>query len=238
MNLEQALRLRATYVPPQQKGNYKIERVTVPKGTRLRLFPFERFPNPLPKARRSTQLNAGEGWKKKILMSDTEMELRTNWQGVRHCHGHVLVGGLGLGLCLKMLDAMDEVKSITCIELSQDICDLVAPHLNLKKLRLVKQCPHGIFVHDIFDFLKATTMRFDTAYADLNSDYNFDHYAQYVWHFREACRGVVKNARLNARHWIEDYLKWAAVQEYGSLKKAVQEFQKPYPATAALGGKA
>lgn len=221
MNLEQALKLRATYVPQQKKGNYEVKRVTIPKGTQLRLFPFERYPDPLPKARRSTQLISGEGWNKKIMMSDTVMELRTNWQGVRHCHGHVLVGGLGLGLCLKMLDAMEQVKSITCIERSQEVCNLVAPHLNLKKLRLVKQCPHGIFVEDIFNFLKGTSMRFDTAYADLNSDYNADHYAQYVWRFKEACRGVVKNARANARHWIEDYLKWAARHEYGSLANAV-----------------
>ena len=114
---------------------------------------------------------------------------------------------------------------------------MVAPHLHLTKLRLIKRCPHGVFVDDIFNFLKATSLRFDTAYADLNSDYNFDHYAQYVWRFQQACRGVVKNARVNARHWIENYLKWAARQEYGSLKKAVKEFQNPYPATTALGGK-
>lgn len=40
--------------------------------------------------------------------------------------GHVLVGGLGLGILAKMLVALPEVKSVTVVELSKDVISLCA----------------------------------------------------------------------------------------------------------------
>lgn len=205
MNLKQALRLRADYVPPQKRGSHIVERVTIPKGTCLQNSPWQRAPGPLPRARKSTRLvycRNGGSWKETV-MSDTEFKLRTNWEGIKHCRGHVLVGGLGLGLCLKMLDGMEKVESIVCVERSSIVINIVAQHLHIKKLvEVVNQ--------DLYDFLRLTKQNFDTAYADLNYDYNSDHYAEHVQRFKKACRGVVKNPKINAHYWIEDWLKCIA----------------------------
>jgi spermidine synthase len=52
--------------------------------------------------------------------------------------GHVLISGLGIGMILRPLAAKDGVKSITVLELEQDVIDLVAPHYSdLDKLTII-----------------------------------------------------------------------------------------------------
>lgn len=56
---------------------------------------------------------------------------------LRAMHGDILVGGLGLGYAAVKLCERDEVQSVTVIELSQDVINLVAEHIAHPKLTVI-----------------------------------------------------------------------------------------------------
>lgn len=62
-----------------------------------------------------------------VLMSNTPAEIDDHVWMIRKSKGNVLINGLGLGVCLEEILKKDEVKSVTVIELSQDVIDLVGP---------------------------------------------------------------------------------------------------------------
>jgi spermidine synthase len=76
------------------------------------------------------------------MMSDTNMERRSNWQVKDNAHGRVLIAGLGIGMILHPIldptraiisrragEALQPVEHVTVVELNQDVIDLVAPSL-------------------------------------------------------------------------------------------------------------
>lgn len=71
--------------------------------------------------------------------------------------GHVLTTGLGLGLVLHSLALNPEVKSVTVIERSQDVIDLIGNQ--------VPAC--NIVLGDFYEFLDTTPIEFDTCIIDL-----------------------------------------------------------------------
>lgn len=81
-------------------------------------------------------LNAEGEWE--VMMSNTQLEYRTNVKFIEQAHGDVLISGLGLGMLLNPLASKKEVKSITVIEKELEVIALVAPHYrNIKKLRVI-----------------------------------------------------------------------------------------------------
>ncbi len=105
-----------------------------------------------------------------ILMSDTEMERRTNRAFLMHAHGDILTAGLGLGMILLAAQEKPEVKSITAVELYQEVIDLVAPQLPLNGKTT-------IICGDIFEWLpEAKEARFDTIYFDIWEAFSADNY--------------------------------------------------------------
>lgn len=66
-----------------------------------------------------------------LMMSDTRMEKRSNEDFCFQAKGDVLIAGLGLGLILHNLKSKVEkgfITSITVIEKSQDVIDLISPY--------------------------------------------------------------------------------------------------------------
>lgn len=63
-----------------------------------------------------------------VVMSNTPAEIRDHlsfiWEAKRG--GHILINGLGLGVCLKAILESAKVKSVTVIEKSEDVIRLVA----------------------------------------------------------------------------------------------------------------
>lgn len=62
-----------------------------------------------------------------VVMSNTPMEIRTNYPIIKHATGDVLINGLGLGMVLTALLKKGGVRSITVIERSSDVLALVGP---------------------------------------------------------------------------------------------------------------
>lgn len=92
-----------------------------------------------------------------LMMTDTQMEQRTNAEFVRRAHGNVLIAGLGIGMIVAATIDKPEVRSITVVEKYQDVIDLVSPHFP------------GIdcVCADIRSWRPATERRFNTIYFDI-----------------------------------------------------------------------
>ena len=97
-----------------------------------------------------------------LMMSDTDMEKRTNRIFIEKAHGDVMIAGLGIGLILRNLEdkvKSGEVTSITIYEKYQDVIDLVAPYY--KHLPLVIKCA------DILEYVPPKEETYDTIYFDI-----------------------------------------------------------------------
>lgn len=68
-----------------------------------------------------------------VMMSDVQMEQLSNVEFVRRAHGRVFIAGLGIGMIIVPLLERDDVKEIVVMEKTQEVIDMVAPHL--QKLR-------------------------------------------------------------------------------------------------------
>lgn len=99
-----------------------------------------------------------------LVMSDTPMEISDHLSFIYRAKGHVLINGLGLGMCLQAVLENPEVTKATVIEISQDVIDLVAPHYQNKygdRVEIIcadafewkppKGAQYGAIWHDIFD---------------------------------------------------------------------------------------
>ena len=99
-------------------------------------------------------------------MADTYLEIHDHLSFVSRAQGHVLINGLGLGICVQ--DALDrtEVTKATVIELSPDVIALVAPHYRQRygdRVEIIeadaltwtppKGVRYGAVWHDIWDYI-------------------------------------------------------------------------------------
>lgn len=96
-----------------------------------------------------------------LVMSDTPDEKRDHYDFVRRARGHVLIHGLGLGMVLGAVLGKLEVSSVTVIELSQDVINLVGASYDDPRVTIVcadaltweppKGARFGAVWHDIWD---------------------------------------------------------------------------------------
>jgi len=101
-----------------------------------------------------------------LMMSDTQMERRTNAEFVHQARGNVLIAGLGVGMILVPILKKPEVKTVLVVEKYQDVIDLVTPSFKeaIDDDRLV------IIREDIFKMELEADWRFDTIYFDIWPD--------------------------------------------------------------------
>lgn len=97
-----------------------------------------------------------------LMMSDTDMEKRTNYEFISNAKGDVMIAGLGIGLILHNLEKKvktGEVKSITIYEKYQDVIDLITPYY--------KHLPINVKCEDILNYLPPKEEIYDTIYFDI-----------------------------------------------------------------------
>jgi hypothetical protein len=105
-----------------------------------------------------------------LVMSNTPDEIRDQMSFVYSAEGDVLINGLGLGVTLKLILAKPEVTSVTVIEKSQDVINLVAPtYLTDKRVNIINadaleyKPPKGkkfdAVWHDIWDYICADNLK-------------------------------------------------------------------------------
>jgi hypothetical protein len=64
-----------------------------------------------------------------VMMTDAPYELHSSRPLMDHAHGNVLIAGLGIGASLIPVLRKKEVKDVIVVEKSQDVMDLVLPHI-------------------------------------------------------------------------------------------------------------
>lgn len=94
-----------------------------------------------------------------LMMSDTSMEYRTNLDVVRKARGSVLIAGLGLGMILVPILKKPEVTEVTVLEQCQDVIDLVSPHFQDPRLKVI--CV------DVFTYRPPKGKKYDVIYHDI-----------------------------------------------------------------------
>ncbi len=87
----------------------------------------------------------------KLMMSDTQAEMKDHVWCVEQAKWNVFIAGLWLGMVVNAIAEKEEVKSVTVLEINKDVIALVKDSLH-KKVRVIKA--------DVFDF-------------DIKEDYDF-----------------------------------------------------------------
>ncbi|PLS18831.1 hypothetical protein CVD28_00065 [Bacillus sp. M6-12] len=139
-----------------------------------------------------------------VVMSDTQMERETNMDLYENANGHVLIGGLGLGMILLAIQDKPEVTKITVVEKYQEVMDLVASQLPLNDKVEIIQC-------DVFDFKPEKGAKYDTVYMDIWNTVCGDFWGEHKTLTKKFCRRVNKE---NENSWSsswrrKDYMRLA-----------------------------
>jgi hypothetical protein len=102
-----------------------------------------------------------------VVMSDTPAEIRDHMEFVRIARlhgGHILINGLGLGWVLEAIIDAPKIKTITIIEKSLDVINLVAKHYEDK-------CPKDkklwILHGDALNYKTTKGKRYDAVWHDI-----------------------------------------------------------------------
>jgi len=150
------LRLPIAPVPPgTHPGGYRVER---------------HLPNTIPIFDRVYRTSAPLDCRllfdaeNRLWMSDTPQERIMMINNGRRSRGHVLIGGLGLGLYPQYAAAgsAGEATRFTVIERSEIVCEIVAPTLGA-----ALNTPMAIDLRDIGEFLsEPAAQQFDTIFLD------------------------------------------------------------------------
>lgn len=130
-----------------------------------------------------------------LMMSDTPMERRSNYGALHNARGDVLIAGMGMGVVLAPILLKPEVKSVTVIEKSQDVIDLVAHRMpNQEKL--------GIICADVLTWTPPKGRKWDYCWFDIWPDICLDNLEDMKLLHRRFARRV----RWAQQSWMRDRL--------------------------------
>ena len=96
-----------------------------------------------------------------MITSNTPNEIYTQRSAFQNVNGDVLVGGLGLGMCVHYMLRCRDVRSVTVVEISEEVIKLASPTLQGSRVEIV----HGD-ISQYLDSLSRKPKRFDHAYLD------------------------------------------------------------------------
>lgn len=107
-----------------------------------------------------------------VVMSDTDMERRSNLGVILDAQGDVLIGGLGLGMIVCPLLRKPTVRTITVIELNPNVIALVEPHV--RRWAADRNLDPGgrlaVVQADVYTWRPAKDQKFDAIYFDVWHD--------------------------------------------------------------------
>lgn len=132
-----------------------------------------------------------------LWMTDAEFECATNAGFVRCAKGDVLVAGLGLGLVLTPLLKNRKVESVTVLERSRDVIDLIGPLYQHMKLSIIEADAR---------MWNVPKKGFDYIYLDIWADVpNGDNHEEIKELKKKYRAGLRKGGTVQA--WCEEYAK-------------------------------
>ena len=158
-------------IPEGKVGEYAIEHFTIPKGEKVMLNNMRNILLGKQKGVHSLVYDADTHWHRLTgptgtWMTDLPVEQRQMEECLKGMRGRVLVGGLGLGLAAHLLAQKKQVKSVTVIEISQEVIRLVASTLESRHYPEANKIQ--VLRFDLFDYLKDYSQKpFDHAFFDI-----------------------------------------------------------------------
>lgn len=146
-------------VPPGECGSWKIERFVVGANPEDKFWQFMEGDRGVPDGEYTRLMRD-----RKVIMSDTPAEKSDHIEFVKKAKGHVLINGLGLGMCLNAVLRKPDVDRVTVIELFEDVTTLSGPHYATDPRVEIINCSafsyqppkgvrYGAVWHDIWDDL-------------------------------------------------------------------------------------
>lgn len=136
-----------------------------------------------------------------LIMSDTEMERRTNMDFVRAAQGNVLIGGLGIGMVLLAIQDKPEIKSITILEKYTEVIELVGNQIPFNdKVKIVEA--------DVFNY--KTKKLFDTIYLDIWNYINKKVYREQMLPLIRKYREILVPIEMNPSRWLDCWCSYEA----------------------------
>lgn len=140
----------------QESENFVLEHFEVPEQQHPRAFTHGEYIRPGKYVRLT---RSGSSWGGPV-MSDTPDERCSNIDIVRQAEGDVLIGGFGIGMILVPILKKHEVKSVTVIEISDEVPPMVIPYLpNKKKLTVIYA--------DVMEWKPPKGKKWDVIYFDI-----------------------------------------------------------------------
>ncbi len=144
-------------VPEGLRGNWRVERFEI-KASETWRYGARSAP-----AGTYTRLMHG----RQLYMSDTPAEVLDHVPFTSLAKGHVLINGLGLGLCLKIILPRHNLKTVTVIERSPEVIALVGPTYTTDP-RVEIVCA------DAFEYKPPEGVRYDAVWHDIWPDICID----------------------------------------------------------------
>lgn len=156
--------IEAVNIPEGERGPWAIKRFTVDPYD-LRALRLARDGRDCAPGTYTKLVCKGRG----VVMSDTPAERRDHSCFVYEARGHVLINGLGIGMCLAAVLRKLAVSRATVVEVDADVIALVAPHYaDDPRVEIVhasafdyqppKGVRYGAVWHDIWDAISADNL--------------------------------------------------------------------------------
>ena len=102
----------------------------------------------------------GNAWT--VWMSGSPLECLSMKSHSKNAAGHVLIGGLGLGILAWLCASKSIVKSVTVIELQQEVIDLISPIIEHPNITVIQD--------DVWGYIGKTKDRYDFISLDIWPD--------------------------------------------------------------------
>ena len=139
----------------------------------------------------------------RVVMSNTDMEKRTNREFCNCANGDVLIGGLGIGMIIMAIQDNPAVNSITVLEKNQEVIDLVASQLEFNdKVNII----HA----DVFSWKPARGQKFDCIYMDVWEYINEDIYREEMLSLKRKYAHYLKPKDESPKRFNKCWAEWNA----------------------------
>lgn len=156
-----------SYIEDEQIGEWKVATFEIPKDYTIMRNVF--IENPLMKLEPGVYKKLVSE-KLGIVMSNTPMEQKTHIEAIDKAKGNVLVAGLGLGMYLQNIKDKEEVTSITVIEKSKEVIEIIGKYYtDCDKIKIINE--------DIFNYIP--NIKFDFAFLDIWPDISKDNLVEF-----------------------------------------------------------
>lgn len=127
-------------------------------------------------------------------MTDFPYEVFSHHEDIDGFSGKILLGGLGLGVAVSILEKNKNVTEITVIDQCSALQKLVWPYLKIEKTKLI--------IDDLFEYLKKCTEKYDFAYYDIWAPSGEFIHEQFVLPLRRLSHNIVDMSNLKC--WEEE----------------------------------